>query len=98
LVSQQETVLLALGAEIIGLAGKAVLEIIGEIEDELDVVIEIDHRGEIRHRQETDHVLARAVEMLIKTIERDGEDRSGLPFEGHARSSIVPHRRRAAAG
>ena len=35
--------------------------------------------------------------MLVPAIERDGEDRAGLPLEGDARAGIVPHRGRAAA-
>ena len=39
---EQEAVLLALGGEIIRLAGEAVLEVIVEVEDEILVVIEVD--------------------------------------------------------
>jgi len=58
---QQETDLLALGAEIVGLAGEAVLEVIGRVEDEIDIVIEIEHRWAVGHRHEAHDLLSGAV-------------------------------------
>ena len=95
---QQEADLLALGAEIVGLAGEAVLEVVVEVEDEIEVLVEVHHRGEVGDRDKRTDFLAGAVEVLVPAIERDGEDRARLPFEGDARAGIVPDRGRAAAG
>ena len=88
---QQEAHLLALGAVVVGLAGEAALEIVPVIEHEIDIVIEIDHGRRVGHRDVAHHLLARAVEMLVPAIERDGEDRACLPLEGDASAGIVPH-------
>ena len=44
LVVSKKPFLLALGAEIVRLAGKPVLEIVSGVEDEFRIVIEIEHR------------------------------------------------------
>src|SRR5581483_546310 len=42
-------------------------------------------------------VLARAVEMLMPGVERNGEQRSRFPLEADALPGVVPHRGRAAS-
>ena len=44
---EQEAVLLILGGEIIGLAVEAVLEVVVAAEDEIEILVEIDHRRRI---------------------------------------------------
>ena len=95
---QQEADLLALGAVIVGFAGEAVDEIVPVIEHEIDVVVEVDDRGRIGNGDITHRFLARSVEVLVPAIERDGEDRARLPFEGDAGTGVVPHGGRTAAG
>ena len=94
---EQKPLLLALGAEIVRLAGKPVLEIVGRVEDELDVLIEVDHRRRIGDGDIARGRLTRAVEMLVPAIERNGEHGARLPFEGDAAAFVVPDRGRAAA-
>ena len=94
---EQETLLLALGAEIVGLAVEAVLEIVLGVEDELHVLVEIDHRRRIGDGDVARRRLAGAVEVLVPAIERDGEHRARLPLEGDAPALVVPHGGGAAA-
>ena len=94
---QQKALLLALGAEIIRLAGEAVLEVVFGVEDEIDVLVEIDHRRRVGDGDVARRLLAGAVEMLVVAIERNREQRAVLPLEGDAGAGVVPHRGRAAA-
>src|SRR5262249_32393512 len=83
--------------EIIRLTVEATLEVAPMAEHEVDVLVEIDHHRRVGDRHEARGRLARAVEVLMPAVERDAEDRAGLPFEGHARAGVVPDRGRAAA-
>ena len=94
---QQEAVLLVLGGEVVGLAVEAALEVVVAAEDEVDVLVEIDHRRRVGDADIARDVLAGAVEVLVPAIERDGEQRAGLPLEGDALALVVPHRGGAAA-
>ncbi len=94
---QQQALLLALGAEIVGLAVEAVLEVVRGVEDEVDVLVEIDHRRRVGDGDVARRRLARAVEMLVPAVERNGEHGARLPLEGDAAAFVVPHRGRAAA-
>src|ERR1700689_4266964 len=95
---QQKALLLALGGEIIRLAGETVFEVVFGVEDEIEVFVEIDDRWRVGDGDVARGVLAGAVEMLVMAVERDGEQRPWAPLEGDARAGIVPHRGRAAAG
>ncbi len=64
---------------------------------EVDVLVEIDDRRGVGHRHVAGSLAARAVEVLVPGIERNGEQGAGLPLEGDAAAGIVPHRGRAAA-
>ena len=94
---QQKALLLALGGEIVRLAGEAVLEVVGRVEDEMDVVIHVDDRRAIGHRDVARRRGAGAVEMPVPGVERDREHRAGLPLERDTIAGVVPHRRRSAA-
>ena len=94
---QQEALGLVLGGEIIRLAVEAALEVVLGAEDEIQVLVEIDDDRRVGHRDEARRIAARAVEVLVPAVERDGEQRAGLPLEGHALAGVVPHRGRAAA-
>jgi len=50
--ARQEAVLLGLRREIIRLAGKPVLEIVRTVEDEIEIVVAVDHRRRVGHRDE----------------------------------------------
>ena len=93
---KQITLGLRLGAEIVRLARKTVLEVVSGVEDEIDIVIKIEDRGRIGDRDVTRRLLARTVEMLVPGIERNGEHRARLPLESDACAGIVPHRGGAA--
>jgi hypothetical protein len=47
---QQQAPLLTLGAEIVRLAIEAILEVVVAAEDEVEILVEIDHRGRIAKR------------------------------------------------
>ena len=94
---QQEALGLVLGGEIIRLAVEAALEVVLGAEDEIQVLVEIDDDRRVGHRDEARGIAARAVEVLVPAVQRDGEQRAGLPLEGHALAGVVPHRGRAAA-
>ena len=47
---EQETLLLALGREVVRLAGEAVLEVVFRVEYEADVVVEVDDDRAVGHR------------------------------------------------
>ena len=94
---QQEALGLVLGGEIIRLAVEAALEVVLGAEDEIQVLVEIDDDRRVGHRDEARRIAARAVEVLVPAVERDGEQRAGLPLEGDALAGVVPHRGRAAA-
>src|SRR6185437_17154826 len=83
--AQQKAVLLALGGKIIRLAGEPVLEVVRTVEDEIVIVVAIDHGRRIGDGDEAYRLAARTVEVLVPAIERDGEDRAFLPLEGDAR-------------
>src|SRR5207253_2117185 len=40
---------------------------------------------------EARRIAARAVEVLVPAVQRDGEQRAGLPLEGDALAGVVPH-------
>jgi len=88
---EQETLLLALGAEVVGLAIEAVLEVVLGVEDELDVLVEVDHRRRVGDGDVARRRLAGTVEVLVPAIERNGEHRARLPLEGDAPALVVPH-------
>src|SRR4029077_12939924 len=94
---QRPAVELLAGREIVRLAVEAALEVALMAEDEIDVLVEIDHDRRIGDRHEARRRLTGTVEMLMPAIERNAEDRARLPFEGHARAGVVPDRGRAAA-
>src|SRR6202034_1837116 len=73
---QQKALLLALGAEIIGLASEAILEVVFGVEDEIDVLVEIDDGRRVGDSDIARRLLARAVEVLVMAIERNGEQRA----------------------
>ena len=79
---QQKALLLALGAEIVGLAGETILEVVFGVEDEFDVLVEIDHRRRVGHRDVAHRLPAGAVEVLVVAVERNGEQGAFLPLEG----------------
>ena len=94
---EQEAVLLVLGGEVVGLAVEAVLEVVVAAEDEVDVLVEVEHRRRVGDADIARRVLARAVEVLVPAVERDREQRAGLPLEGDALACVVPDRGGAAA-
>src|SRR5215213_9416950 len=94
---QRPFVLFLASSKVIGLAGKPAFEIVPVIENEIDVLVEIDHDRRIRHRYVARRRLSRTVEMLMPAIERNAEDRSCFPLEGYTLASVVPHGSRAPA-
>ena len=94
---EQEALLLRLRREVVRLAVEAVLEVVGRVEDEIDVVIEVHHRRRIGDADIARRLLPRAVEMLVPAVERDREHRARLPLEGDALAGVVPDAGRAAA-
>jgi hypothetical protein len=94
---QLEAVGFRLGGEIVRLAVEAALEIVGRVEDEFRVFVDVHRRRHVGDRDEARRFLARCVEMLVPAVERDGEQRAGAPFEGDAFARVVPHAGRAAA-
>ena len=95
---EQEALGLVLGGEVVRLAVEAALEVVAGAEDEIDVLVEIDDDRRVGDRDEARRLAARAVEVLVPAVERDGEQRAGLPLERHALAGVVPHRGGAAAG
>src|SRR5271170_5197627 len=87
--AQQKAVLLALGGEIIRLAGKPVLEVVRKVEDEIDILVAIDDRRRVGHGDEAYRLLAGTVEVLIRAVQRNGEDRARLPLKRDASTGIV---------
>src|ERR1700754_4628866 len=77
----QQTLLLAAICEVVGLAVKAVLEIVRRAEDEIDVFERIDRGWTVRDRDKTRGVLAGRVVVRVPAVQRDGEECTGLPFE-----------------
>ena len=88
---EQEALGLVLGRKIIRLAVEAALEVVLRAEDEIDVLVEVDHDRRVGDRDEARGIAARAVEVLMPAVERNGEQRAGLPFEGDALAGVVPH-------
>ena len=93
---QQKALLFALGSKIIDLAGEAFLEVVGIVEDEIQIVVHVDDRRRERDRDVARGGVARTVEMLMPAIQRDREDRPVFPFEGDALARVVPYARAAA--
>ncbi len=94
---EQEALGLVLGREVVRLAVEAALEVVLGAEDEIQVLVEIDDDRRVGHRDEPRRIAARAVEVLMHAVQRNGEQRAGLPLEGDALAGVVPHRGRAAA-
>src|ERR1019366_7662797 len=85
------------GGEIVGLAGKAALEIVILAENEIEILEEIDNGGSVRHRHIAHRRLPGPVEMLMPTVDWNAENGAGLPLERDAPASMVPDGGRAAA-
>ena len=94
---QQEALGLVLGREVIRLAVEAALEVVLGAEDEIQVLVEVDDDRRVGDRDEARRIAARAVEVLMPAVQRNGEQRAGLPLEGDALAGVVPHRGGAAA-
>jgi hypothetical protein len=89
---EHEALGFVLGGEIIRLAVEAALEVVLGAEDEIQVLVEIDDDRRVGYRDETRWVAARAVEVLVPAVQRNGEQGTGLPLEGDALAGVVPHR------
>src|SRR5580692_5359050 len=72
---QQKAILFALCGEIVGLSGKALLEVVRIAKDKIEIVVHIDNRRRKRDRDKPCRFCAGAVEMLMPAIQRDSEDR-----------------------
>ena len=96
LVSSRRPFCSPLLAKYSGLAGEALLEVVIAVEDEVEVAERVDDHRRIGHRDVARRLRARAVEVLVPAVERDGEDRARLPLEAHAVAGVVPDRGRAA--
>ena len=86
-----------LATEVVGLTGEPQGEIALGVEDEIEVLVKVDHRRRAGHGDIAYRRLTGRVEMLVVGVERDAEQRAGLPLERDAAPSVVPHRGRAAA-
>ena len=95
---EQQALLLALGREVVRLAVEALREVVGRAEDEVDVVVEVDDRRGVGRRDEPRDLGARAVEVLVVGVQRDGEQRARAPLEGDLGAGVVPHLGGAVAG
>ena len=60
---------------------ETVAELKGIAEDELIIVKKVDHMWRVGTRKKA-HRLVRDIEMLIRNVKRECEDRAGAPFEG----------------
>src|SRR5262245_27325713 len=63
--------------------------------DKIFVVKNIDHAWTGRAAEQANRFVARAVEMDIGRIQRNGENRPAAPFKGYFAGSVLPYRGRA---
>src|SRR2546426_9216224 len=77
-------------------AGVAVSETIVAVKDEVDIMIEIQHRRRIGHCQKPHWFVALPVEVLIPSVEGRREERAFAPLEGSFLAVLLPDSRRAA--
>src|ERR671922_548164 len=73
--------------------GKAIVA----VKDEIYIMVEIQYRRRISHRQESDRPVALAIKMLVPSVERRREERAFAPLESLLFASLLPHRRRSTA-
>src|SRR5258706_4508918 len=67
------------------------------VNQEFNFLREIASGRPLGTRHKSRCILARAVEMLVPGIERNGKQRARLPFESNALAGVVPDRGRTAA-
>src|SRR5258706_12114216 len=87
--------MLVIAQELIALV-KTVAEVKRIAKNKILVVKYIDHGGASRADEQPNRFAARTIEMNVGGVQRNGEDRSRPPLEGHFGLLILPHRRRAA--
>src|SRR5262249_39731463 len=76
---------------------KTVAEVKRVTKDKILIVKNIDHARASGSRKQTDGFVPRAVEVLIRRIQRDGKHRTGYPFESNFRPFFLPYRSGAAS-
>src|SRR5882672_6877152 len=75
---------------------KAIAKLKRIAKNKIFVVKQIDHVRRVGAGEKA-HWLIRSVEVLIRNVERNGEDRPGGPFKGLLRVALEPNRRGTAS-
>src|SRR5262245_5151269 len=76
---------------------KTVAEVKRITKDKILIMKNIDHARASGSGKQTDGFVPRAVEVLIRRIQRDGKHRAGSPFESNFRLPFLPYRSGAAS-
>ena len=88
---EEQPLLLAFVGEIFRLAVEALLEVVTGVKNKANIAERVDDHRRVGHRYVARGLVARAVEVLVRAVERDGENRARLPLEGDAFAGVVPH-------
>ncbi len=81
----------SLAAEVIGLAVKAVDEVVGYIKDEVRIVEEVKDDRHAVDGEKPGRLITLAVEVLVPDVQRQREQAPLLPFEGLLGPFVVPN-------
>ena len=80
-----------LAAEIFGVAVEPVSKVARRVKDKIGIMEEIENDRHAIHGEKPRRLVARAIEMLIPGIERQGEKTPLLPIKGLLRAPIIPN-------
>src|SRR4029453_13427071 len=88
---------LALAAKVFGLAGETIREITRGVENEVGIMKEVEEHRDAVGGKKASRLGPLAIEVLVRGVERQGEQAPVLPFKGLLRSFVVPNSRRPAS-
>src|SRR4030095_15219545 len=88
---------LALAAKVFGLAVETIREITRGVENEVGILKEVEDARQAFNGEKSSRLVPLAIEVLVRGVERQGEQAPVLPFKGLLRSFVVPNSRRTAS-
>src|SRR4029453_326367 len=88
---------LALAAKVFGLAVETIREITRGVKNKVGIMKEVEDDRHGVDGEKSSRLVPLAIEVLVRGVERQGEQTTVLPFKGLLRSFVVPNSRRPAS-